>query len=368
MISVFGSKFTNEEIEEVTKTLSSQWIGMGSRVAQFEEKVKQLKNCEHFVMVDSASNGLYLALKLLELPVGSEIILPTFTWVACAQAVILAGHKPVFCDVDIDTQNMSVETIRPHITPLTAAIMVVHYAGKPVDMDSIMELGFPVIEDAAHAVNSYYKGKACGTIGTIGVYSYDAMKNIAIGEGGGVVLHDIEMFERAKKLRYCGVGFSGFQQMMKQKVKSRWWEYDISDVFIRMLPTDLEASIGIVQLDKQTEYQEYRKQIWDKYQNAFRDIDWITCPIDALSHELHSYFTYFIQVNDRDDLAKYLIEKNIYTTLRYHPLHLNAIYNYKKVLKNAEQLNETGLNIPLHPRLTMEEVDYIIKCILDFKK
>lgn len=368
MISVFGSKFTHEEIEEVGKTLTSQWVGIGKKVAEFEETIRQSKKCAHFAMVDSASNGLYLALELLNLPKGAEVILPTFTWVSCAQAVLLAGLKPVFCDVELDTQNISIDTIRPHLSPRTAAIMVVHYAGKPVDMDPILALGIPVIEDAAHAINSSYKGKACGTIGTIGVYSFDSMKNVAIGEGGGLVLHDSAMFDRAKRLRYCGIGFSGFQQMMQQKVKKRWWEYEISEVFIKMLPTDLEAAIGLVQLKKQEAYQQHRKELWDFYQEAFQSAEWIKRPVEAAADEQHGYFTYFIQVEKRDELALYLLDKEIYTTLRYHPLHLNPIYESTASLKNAEQLNETGLNIPLHPGLRMDQAKYIAKTILDFAK
>ena len=181
-----------------------------SVVEIFESKFSEKFAIPNFLMVDSGSNALFMAVSLLDLPEGSEIIIPSFTWVSCAQAIVLAGHKPVFCDVEIDSMNVSVDTITPHITENTGAIMVVHYAGLPVDMDPILELGFPVIEDAAHAVDSLYKGKPCGTIGDIGIYSFDAVKNFTVGEGGGITMKSHAHFERAKFMRYCGIGKSGF--------------------------------------------------------------------------------------------------------------------------------------------------------------
>jgi aminotransferase len=368
MISVFGSKFTEEEAESVKQVLLSQWAGMGKKVAQFEQELAQKRHLPNMLLVDSGSNALYLAITLLNLPPNSEIILPSFTWVACAQAVLLAGHTPVFCDVDIQTQNVTAETILPHITPKTKAIMVVHYAGKPVDMNPILALGLPVIEDAAHAIHSNYHGKACGTLGEIGVFSFDSIKNLAMGEGGGITTQNEAYLARAKRLRYCGIEKSGFQQSQTQQSQNKWWEYHISEAFIKMLPTDLEAAIALIQLEKMEKYQAIRKNIWDTYQNAFENIEWIVRPQNAETHEQHSYFTYFIRTPFRDELANYLLDKKIYTTLRYHPLHLNALYKSTKVLPNSEQLNQQGLNLPLHPNLSETDVAYIIDCITKFKK
>ncbi|WP_420578293.1 DegT/DnrJ/EryC1/StrS family aminotransferase [Ekhidna sp.] len=365
MISVFGSNFNDAEVEAVIKPIKDQWVGIGKYVKEFEKKFADHLDQNDFVLVDSGSNALFMAVKLLDLPPQSEIIIPSFTWVSCAQAILMAGHHPVFCDVEIDTQNVSIETIVPHITKKTKAIMVVHYAGKPVNIDPILELGIPVIEDTAHAVDSMYHGKACGTLGDIGVFSFDSIKNLAMGEGGGIIANDPEKLEIARKMRYCGIGKSGFQQA-SQESHGRWWEYDIGDPFIKMLPTDVEASLGLVQLSRLNENQKRRKAIWDIYQEAFHDVDWITRPGNAEAHEKHSYFTYFTQTPKRDQLANYLLENKIYTTLRYHPLHLNRVFKSSGKLPNSEKLNEVGLNIPLHPRLTDEEVTYVIDKIKSF--
>lgn len=361
MINVFGSRVGTKEINEVSDSISKQWMGMGNKVKEFEKRMAEKLGMDSFLMVDSGSNGLYLGLKLMNLPEGSEVILPSLTWVSCAQAVMLAGCKPVFADVDINTQNVTVESIKAQITEKTSAIMVVHYGGLAVDMDPIMALGYPVIEDACHAVDSTYKGKACGTIGDVGVYSFDAVKNMAVGEGGGVVSKHPEYMERASLLRYCGIGKSGFEASTHGK--DRWWEYNIVEPFIKMCPSDIAGGIGIAQLEALEANQAIRKKIWDIYQQEFVNMDSIGRPVDAPSGDKHSYFTYFIRIKNRDQVAKYLFEKGIYTTLRYHPLHMNPLYKSEQKLPICEELNETGLNIPLHPSLTDNDVDYIVETI-----
>jgi aminotransferase len=370
MINVFGSKVGIEEINSVSKVMESQWMGFGKKVEEFEFLFQENRGVENFLLVDSGSNALYLALTLLDLPKGSEVILPSFTWVSCAQAVLLAGLKPIFCDVDLKSHNATADLIKPHITENTSAIMVVHYAGKPVDMDSIISLGYPVIEDAAHAVDSYYKGKLCGSIGDVGIFSFDAVKNITTIEGGGIITKSRDLYERAKRLRYCGIGKSGFEAAVSNaKEKNRWWEYNISEPFIKMLPTNVGAAVGIEQLKKIDSLQSHRKKIWDFYQKSFSSIPEIVTPLDPELDEKHSYFTYVISVNEnRDELAKFLLDNQIYTTLRYHPLHMNPLYESDKVLPNSEILNEISLSIPIHPNLTMEQAEYIVENILRFYK
>lgn len=368
MISVFGSRIEKEEIDNVVEVLKSQWLGFGKKVCEFEEAFCKRSGINNFAMVDSGSNALYMAVTLLALPPGSEIILPSFTWVSCAQSILLAGHKPIFCDVELDTFNVSRRTIEPHITKNTRAIMVVHFAGKPVDMDPIIELGFPIIEDAAHSVDSYYNNKICGAIGDVGIYSFDAVKNLTAGEGGGITSQNKELIDRAKILRYCGIGKSGFEAASSNINNSRWWEYNIVEPFIKMLPTNIAASIALAQLKKIDLLQGYRKKVWDLYQSEFKNIEWIIRPIEAGDREKHSYFTYVVRVPKRDQLAKYLFDKKIYTTLRYHPLHLNSIYSSKAKLPVSEKLNEECLSIPLHPNLTDSEVGLIIQSIKSFTK
>jgi aminotransferase len=359
MISVFGSKYTQEDIDGVIECLKNGWTGIGSNVKKFESEFKQRLNVDNFLMVDSGSNALYLALKNLNLPKGSEVILPSFTWVSCAQSILLNDLIPVFCDVDLYTQNVTVDLIQEKITDKTSAIMIVHYAGLPVDIKPIIELGYPVIEDTAHAVDSKIDDKYCGTFGDVGIWSFDSVKNIAVGEGGGIYFRDKKMSEKSLQMRYCGIGFSGFNNAQNDPNKI-WWEYNITTPNVKMLPSDIEGSLALTQLKNLHLNQKRRKEIWDYYQESFKNINLIT-PTECKKNETHSYFTYFIQMNEniRNEVAKNLFDLGIYTTLRYHPLHLNPIYKTNVRLHNSEKLNKTGLNIPLHQNLSDEDVNYV---------
>jgi aminotransferase len=362
MISVFGSDITQAEIEAASRVMESQWMGFGRLVEQFETEFAAVRQLPDVAMVDSGSNALFMAVTLLDLPPGSDVIVPSFTWVSCAQAVLMAGHRPVFCDVDLETMNVRRDDVERVLTPRTAAIMVVHYAGLAVEMDAILELGLPVIEDAAHAVDTQYRGKPAGGIGDVGIFSFDAVKNLAVGEGGAVAAKDPESLVRARQLRYCGIGKSGFDAAVSSAAgRSRWWEYTINEPFIKMLPTNVAAAIGRIQLERLPDLQSRRRGIWEHYDAEFSTVSALTRPRREAVGDTHSFFTYCITVPNRDDLAHHLLKRGIYTTLRYHPLHLNPLYGQTDVrLPNCEQLNETALSLPLHPRLTDDDVTLIV--------
>lgn len=368
MINVFGSKTGIEEAEAVKDCFERQWLGMGPRTREFETQMAERLKLPGFVMLNSGSNALYMAVKLLNLPPGSEVIVPSFTWISCAHAVVLNRCKVVFADVDLRTHNIGAETIQPCLTPDTKAIMVVHYAGKPVDMRGIASLGYPIVEDAAHAVDATLDGKYCGGIGDVGIYSFDAVKNLAVGEGGGLTAKDPALLERAKVARYCGIGKSGFEAATYNK--TRWWEYNISDFDHKYLPSDVAAATGLAQLKKLDAMQAYRKKIWDIYQKEWSSLSWMVQPVGPEAGETHSYFTYCVRIvgPSRDRFAKYLLDNGIYTTLRYHPLHMNPIYRSSAKLPVCEQLNEEGLSIPLHPNLSEADVSKILETVHAFSK
>jgi aminotransferase len=365
MINVFGSLVGKEELEEIRTSLEAQWMGIGPKTAAFEREFAARLKLPELVLLDSGSNALHLAVKLLDLAPGSEVIVPSFTWISCAHAVVLCGCVPVFCDVDLETQNLTAETVSRAVTKKTGAVMVVHYGGLPVPVEQIAALGFPVIEDAAHAVDSSHQGRSCGGMGEVGIYSFDAIKNLAMGEGGGLTARDPARLKRARQLRYCGIGKSGFEASAN---KDRWWEYSVTDFFPKMLPSDIAASIGLAQLRKLDAMQAYREKIWRAYQEEFSRLPWLSRPRDAAAGDKHSYFTYCIRVagGKRDALAKFLYGEGIYTTLRYHPLHLNPIYGSKARLPVCERLNEEALSIPLHPGLKDADVEKIVAAVKKF--
>lgn len=366
-IHVFGSLLGDAEIARLRDCVERQWIGMGPLTAELERRLAGHLRVDDLVLVNSGSSALHLAVHLLGIPPGTgrEIILPSFTWVACASAVTLCGHRPVFCDVDETTMNLDPESVARAIGPETAAIMAVHYAGLPADLDRLRAFGLPVIEDAAHAIDSRINGAACGTVGDIGVYSFDSVKNLAMGEGGAVVARDPERIGRARDLRLCGVVSTGFDAA---RDGGRWWEHDIVDTFPKMTPSDLCAAVGLAQLDRLTDSQNRRAAIWRRYQDGLAGLAGIERPPDAPPGDRHSHFTYCIRIDGgrRDRLAHELLERNIYTTLRFHPLHLSPLFGSQPSLPVTERLAETALNLPIHPRLTDDDVDRVIDAIRRF--
>jgi dTDP-4-amino-4,6-dideoxygalactose transaminase len=362
-VQVFGSSFDDRELEAVRAALEQGWIGMGEQVVRFEEALGERLGA-HVVMVNSGTSALQLAVELLELPPGSELVLPSFTWVGCANAVALAGHSPVFADVEEDSANLSAATVEPRLTARTAAVMAVHYAGKPARLDELAELGLPILEDAAHAVDSTLAGRRCGTIGRLGVLSFDSVKNLATPDGGAVVTADAELAERARRLRYCGIGRSGFER----RGEGRWWEHGIERPFPKLTPNDVSAAIGLVQLDKLDASQERRRRIWAAYADRLAGLDWLALPPGPAADERHSWFTYLVRVLDgrRDALAAALLDRGIYTTLRYTPLHRIGPYASPTPLPVSERLADEGLNIPLHPRMTDGDVERVVAALSAF--
>jgi aminotransferase len=273
----------------------------------------------------------------------------------------------VFCDCDYTTMNVTAEHIEPHVTRDTAAVMVVHFGGLPAVIEPIQALGHPVIEDAAQAADGYRGGKVCGGIGDVGIYSFDAVKNIAAGEGGGITARSPTHMRRARRLRYCGIGKSGFEASTDGK--RRWWEYEIGEPFIKMNPSDVSAGIALAQLRKLDANQARRKQVWDTYQRELRSVPWLELPPEAAEGDRHGYFSYAVRVTDgrRDELAHHLLDNGIYSTLRYHPLHMNALYRQTgKKLSASERLNEEALCIPLHPGLSDDDVGRVVDAIRRF--
>lgn len=363
LLQVFGSSFDERELEALRGPLERGWIGMGPEVERFEEALGERLGA-HVVMVNSGSSALQLAVELLELPPRSEVVLPSFTWVGCANAVALAGHAPVFCDVELESANVSAATVAPRLTGRTAAVMAVHYAGKPARLDELAALGLPVIEDAAHAVDSALGGTPCGALGAVGVLSFDSVKNLATPDGGAVVTTDPELADRARRLRYCGIGRSGFDR----RGEARWWEHELERPFAKLIPNDVSAAIGLVQLDKLDANQERRRELWAAYEEGLAGLDWLALPPGPAADERHSWFTYLVRVLDgrRDALAATLLDRGIYTTLRYSPLHRTGPYASDTALPATERLADEALNLPLHPRMTDADLERVLDAVNRF--
>ncbi|MEE1790022.1 DegT/DnrJ/EryC1/StrS family aminotransferase [Streptomyces sp. BE308] len=362
MINVFQPQLGEEELAAVKAVFESNWLGHGPRSKEFEAGFAEHigVGAEHTVFINSCTAGLFLAVELLGLGEGDEVVMPSISFVAAANAVAGSGALPVFCDVDPRTLNPTVEHIEGALTERTRAVVVLNYGGYPGDIARIAarcrELGIPLIEDAACAVASRVDGQAVGTFGDISVWSFDAMKILVTGDGGMLYVKDPEKARQARRLAYHGLGqSSGFAGA---RVSHRWWELDVQEFARRVIGNDLTAAIGTVQLGKLPEFVRHRARSVELYNSELAGVEGLVLP-PALpeGHETSHYF-YWVQMEAalRDEVAAELYASGIYTTFRYPPLHKVPAYGSNLVLPDAELASERTLCLPLHHSLDDAQV------------
>jgi len=328
MIPVFSNTLGKEELQAVKDVFASRWLGRGSICRAFEHELSDHFGAE-VLLTNCATSALYIGLRALNLPRHAEVIMPSVNFVACANAVIELGGTPVFADVDPHTLNLLPTEIERLKTHRTAAVIVLHYGGHPAQMDEILaatSYHIQVIEDAANAVSSLYKGKACGTMGVMGIWSFDAMKLLVMGDGGALYINSMQR-NRAEWLRYLGLPPKGTSGMDRAADGTgRWWEYEVIEPSGRFISNDLMAAIGRVQLRKLPGFIARRHEVWDRYQDGLAGLDWLRQPPEPLPDCTTSYYLYWVQTEHRDRLAAHLRENGVYTTFRYYPLHLVSRY------------------------------------------
>lgn len=372
MINVFQPALGTEELEAVRKVFESNWIGKGKLTDQFEaEFARHLGVARELVRSASCcTEGLFQAISLLGIGSGDEVVLPTISFVGAANAIAESGARPVFCDVDPRTLNATAELIEQKLTPRTRAVMILHYGGVPCELDEICDLtrrkGIALIEDSACSVASRYKGRACGTFGDIGAWSFDAMKILVTGDGGMVYCRSPEMAERAEELLYLGLRMrSGYSSAVDKK----WWEFEIAAYGRRAIMNDMASAIGLEQLKKFPGFVARRKRVHERYSRAFASVSWLRCPPQIPPEAQSSYYFYWVQtpVGVRDRLAVYLRERGIYTTFRYYPLHWVKFYGAADTLPGGEEAADTTLCLPLHQSLSDHDVERVIDAVTQFQ-
>lgn len=372
MINIFQPTLGNEELRAIADVFASNWIGKGKKTAEFEKNFHEwLKNPSgKTYSVACCTSALFQLIENFDIKSGDEVILPTVSFIGAANAIAHTGAKPVFCDVDSRTLNATVESIEEKITSKTKAVIILHYGGYPCEMDGIIDLcktkNIICIEDAATSVASVYKGRACGTMGEAGTWSFDAMKILVTGDGGMVHIKDEVIAEKFLKNTYLGLlSKSG----ISNSVDSKWWEFDINCYGRRDIINDITAAIGIEQLKKLPANIQARKNIHDYYNDAFKNNTHFLVPPDLEPYMESSYYMYWIQLeseDERNSLANYLRQQEIYTTFRYYPLHQVPFFKYDGRLPHAESASLKTLCIPMHQALTSENVAYIVDKILKF--
>ncbi len=362
-----------EEIQEVVDTLKSGWITTGPKTKLFEKKFQEYIGCKHAIAVSSCTAGLHLALVAAGVGQGDEVITTPYTFATTGEVIIQIGAKPVFVDIEEDGFNIDVTKIPEAITPETKAIIPVHFAGEPCDMDEIMKIAQEnnlfVIEDAAHAVGAEYKGKKIGNIGDVTVFSFYATKNLTTGEGGMVTTNNDELAEKIRLLSLHGIS----KDAWKRYTAEGSWYYEILYAGYKYNMTDIQASLGIHQLNKLEKFLSIRQKYAQRYSSAFADISEIKTP-PVNHHVRHAWHLYVIRLNsaslsiDRKQFIEALKAENIGSSVHFIPLHLHPYYKKKYGYKqgdypNSEQVYSRVISLPLFPKMADADLEDVIKAV-----
>ncbi len=369
MIPIFKPSVTEREINAVEQTLRSGWWGSGQKVKDFEIAFSKFIGVKHGCALNSCTAALHLAGKLLDLKAGDEVITTPITFISTAYVALHNNAKVVFADVEPDTMNINPDDIRKRITDKTKAIVPVHFGGHACRMDEIMEIAkennIYVVEDCAHASGGTYKGEKLGSFGDFSCFSFHAVKNLAIGDGGMLLSNDEERIKRAKRLRWVGVTKDTAERLSDERFN---WKYSIDELGYKYQMNDILASIGLVQLQRLEEMNVRRNGIVKRYDEAFADVDWIECPSEK-DYAKSARHNYVIKVDaDRDKLIKYLQGKGISSSVHYPPLY------YYKILQSvehdcpvADRIWKRILNLPIFPDMTDEEIETVIEAVKGFR-
>jgi len=369
-IQLFKPYIGEEEIKAVSEVLRSGWIGLGPKTIEFEKKFARYIGVEHAVALNSGTAALDMALKLFNIIDEDEVIVPTMTFVSTAHAVLYNQATPVFVDVDPVTLNMDLDDVARKITRKTKAIIPVHYSGRPVDIDRLKEIigdrDIKIIEDCAHACGAEYKGKKCGSLGDVGCFSFHAVKNLAIGDGGVITLNNEKKADRAARLRWLGIDKGTWD---RSKIEQKyWWEYAVDEIGLKCHMNDIMAAIAIVQLQKLDEMNFDRRKIACRYTAILKNIDGLETPLMDNDDYKSSWHIYCIKCKNgrRDELSQYLEKHKIITGVHYKPIHLYNCYGNIEPLPKAEAVFKEILSLPIHPNLKGWDIETVIGAILDF--
>ena len=366
----FGTPdFTDAEIEAVTRVMRSGWVGMGQETLSFEKELSAYIGAPEVVTVNSCTSALFLALLVEGIGPGDEVIVPSLTWCATANAGLYLGATPVFCDVDPQSMCVTPETIAVKITPRTKAVIVVHYGGYAIDVDALrasLPANIAIVEDAAHALGAVHgSGKRVGASGNTVCFSFYANKNLSTADGGAIALFDSDKAEHLRCLRMSGMDSNAWSRFTKP---STAFVAGVAELGYKMNFTDLQAAIGRVQLQRLGDMALVRKEVAEHYRTAMTKAG-LGIPFQSQAfddrHARHLLVGFFDQKKTgmrRDELLLALRDSNIGASIHYRPLHGQPLYckEGQALLPATERLAEQIMTLPISARMTLDDVDYVV--------
>lgn len=372
LIPVLQPSIGQEEVDAATEVLRSGWLGLGPKTEQFEQQFASFADSRFAIALNSGTAALHLALDVLRIGPGDEVIVPSITFISTVHAVSYVGATPVFADIETDTMNICVEDIERKITSRTKAVIVVHLAGHPCDMDAIHELakakGIKVVEDAAHACGAEYNGRRIGSISDLTCFSFHAVKNLTTGEGGAVTCNAEWMDRRIREKRWVGISRDTWMRSSNEKVYA--WQYYVNEVGFKYHMNDLQASIGLVQLNKLSQLNGRRREIAESYRAELMDLDWIELPQEKpyAKSSWHLFQIKFNKESLRDRMITHLQEVNIASGVHYYPCHLHPCYiHLQAIVPISSEIWKRILTLPIHPNVTNHDLERIIDRIRAFR-
>lgn len=364
----------DEEIREVVDSLQSGWITTGPKVKRFENDFKSYVNAPFAVPLSSATAGLHLALIAMGIGPGDEVITTPMTFAATVNVMLHVGATPVLADIEPGTLNIDVSRIREKITERTRAIVPVHFAGLPCDMDEVFaladEFNLKVLEDAAHAVGTDYKGQRIGSLDSVSVFSFHPIKNITTGEGGMVCTRDEKLAEEISLLKFHGMSREAWKRYSAQGTPN----YDIVLPGYKFNMMDIQAALGIHQLAKLDRFIERRSEIAAYYNDAFAHVEEILAPASAPYDYRHAWHLYTPLVRiehlaiDRDGFMAELKKENIGTGLHFKAVHHHPYYRDNLpvpagALPNADYASDRILSLPLFPKMSLDDAVDVVEAV-----
>ncbi|HVP10909.1 MAG TPA: aminotransferase class I/II-fold pyridoxal phosphate-dependent enzyme [Phycisphaerae bacterium] len=366
---------SEKEIAAVGDVLRSGWITTGPKAAEFEAAFRDYVGCPHAVALSSGTGGMHVAMAALGIGPGDEVVTPSLTWVSTVNLTVLAGAKPVFADVDRDTLMVTPETIEACLTPRTKLIVPVHFAGAAVDMEPIRRLaerrGIAVIEDAAHAVGTEYKGERIGRRG-ISIFSFHPIKNITTAEGGMFCCDDQVLADRVRRLKFHGLGVDAFDRRMQ----GRSPQAETLEPGYKYNMPDICAVLGLGQLTRLDEFIAKRTALAMRYRQRLEGMKEIRSLSDPSYPIKHAWHLFIVRLDaeqtsiTRDEFMEALKRKNIGTGLHFRAVHLQKYYaetfgGKRGMLPDTEWNSDRICSLPLFPDMTFEDVDDVVDAIKD---